>query len=157
MAGCDPPPQVIVTRALVAGKSVPPASITVADGWHRDMPASVEAITVEITREAALERFETYYNDYVDDCRRFPPEDDMSSAGACVERQLMEAGLPTLERLMADRPALYEALILSLAYDFLNALFRTSGPLETGYAICRVDTAELGDDRLVLRGLAYRF
>jgi len=157
MASRDPPGQAIVASALVAGKSVPPGSITVGDGWHREMPASVEAIAIEIPRAAAFERIEAYYDDYVDDCRRFPPEDDASSAGAGLERQLMDAGLPTLERLMADQPALYEALIVCLAYDFLNELFRASGPLKSGYAICRVDAAELRERALVLRGLAYRF
>jgi hypothetical protein len=89
------------------------------------MPASAKAITVEIAREAAFNRFEAYYKDYVDDCRRHPPEDDEpSAAAACIERQLVNAGLPTLERLMADRPALYASLIVCLAYDFLNELFR---------------------------------
>lgn len=158
MASFDPPNQAIVTRAVVAGTSVVPGSITVGDGWHREMPASAKAITVEIAREAAFNRFEAYYKDYVDDCRRHPPEDDEpSAAAACIERQLVNAGLPTLERLMADRPALYASLIACLAYDFLNELFRASGPLETGYAICRVDAAELRDGALVLRGLAYRF
>ena len=70
---------------------------------------------------------------------------------------MVDAGLPTLKRLMADRPALYEALIVCLAYDFLNELFRASGPPKTGYAICRVDRAEFRDRRLVLQGLAFPF
>lgn len=148
----------VIDSALVTGKSVSPESITVGGNWYRVPPEGAVAITIEIDRRTAVEAFQSYYDDYVADGRRFPPDaEEVSGNGSSPEWQLMEAGWPTLERLMADRPRLYEALVVDLAFDFLNELFRLSGRVETGFAICQIDVAALGERALVLRGHAMPF
>lgn len=145
------PDDAFIVRALVAGEIVPPELMTVADGWHLGPPKSAIETFMEITRDAAVDAFEQYYTDYVNDGLLHPPEE------GTVEMQLSKVGWPSLKRLMAEQPKLYEAFIAETAYDFLIELLRSQSRNETGYALCHVDQVSLGDHTLTLRGLSVPF
>ena len=138
-------------RIKVDGRPIAPEVIGVDPRWqpNDDFTDVTVPCTLTVTRAEVLSRFRPYYDDFVEDGREHPPEDDEP-----IARRLEALGWPDLDHLMALEPRVFEDLAMDVAYDLVEALLSDQRGGSARYFIFGIDAAVLGGDHLELRGVA---
>lgn len=146
------PGESVLQSAQVSGQPLLPANLCVSTDWGSTSGGPGELCRIVIVRASVVKALVGYYDAYVEDGRRHPPDSE-----DWLERQILAAGSPDMTTLMSDHPRLFEAFVVECAHDFLVELFRSSRPSNAGYAICEVTNAAVNDETVVLHGRAEEY
>lgn len=136
----------------VDGHPIAPEFIGVDPRWQPkdDSTRVCVRYTLAVTRAEVLSRFRPYYDDFVADGRKHPPEHD-----EVIAKRLEALGWPDLDHLLAREPRVFEEFTLHVGYDLVEALLsdQRRGSVRC-FFITGIDEAALGADHLQLRGVA---
>ena len=139
-------------KVTVDGQPIAPEVIGVDPRWLPKVDSTRVSVrcTLAVTRAEVLFRFRRYYDDFVEDGREHPPEDDEA-----IAKRLEALGWPDLDHLLAREPRVFEEFALHVGYDLVEALLsdQKSGSARC-YFISGIDEVALGAEHLQLRGVA---